>query len=195
MNRSPAVVVFSWLAAVCSTAQSAPDFVKDVRPILERSCFACHGPEKQKNGYRLDVRDVAIKGGESGEAAILPHDAKASPLIRYVSGEDEEMLMPPKKSDKPRLTAGEVETLRAWIDAGPSWPEEWAGATKDAKPHWSLTPLVKPALASARGNPIDGFIGAKLAEKGLTLSPAADARTLIRRSRNRQKKRGTGGTG
>ncbi len=180
MNRSPAVIVFSWLAAVCSTAQSAPDFVKDVRPILQRSCYGCHGPEKQKNGYRLDVRDIAIKGGESGEAAIVPHDARKSPLIRYVNGEDEEMLMPPKKSDKRRLTATEVETLRAWIDAGPSWPDEFAGTT-DTKPHWSLIPLVKPALASASGNPIDGFIVAKLAEKKLSLSPEADRRTLVRR--------------
>ena len=170
MNTCPAkcglaVAVFAWLAVVCSTAQAAPSFVKDVRPIFERSCYGCHGSDKQKAGYRLDARDIAIKGGESGEPAIVPHDAKKSPLIRYVNGEDEEMLMPPKKSDKPRLTAAEVETLRAWIDAGPGWPDEFAGTT-DTKPHWSLTPLVKPALASAGGNPIDAFINAKLVEKG-----------------------------
>ena len=113
-----------------SLSVAAPSFAKDVRPILEKSCFGCHGPEKQKSGYRLDVRDIALKGGESGEAAIVPHDAKASPLIRYVSGEDEEMLMPPKKSDKPRLTAEQVATLRAWIDAGPSWPDEFARGRK-----------------------------------------------------------------
>ena len=163
-----------------SPCVAAPDFVKDVRPILERSCFGCHGPEKQKSGYRLDVRDVAMKGGESGERAIVPHDAKASPLIRFVSGEDEDMLMPPKKSDKARLTATEVETLRAWIDAGPAWPDELAGA-KEAKPHWSLQPLVKPAVPSAEGHPIDAFMRAKLAEKKLAPSPEADARTLIRR--------------
>ena len=159
---------------------AAPDFVKDVRPILERSCFGCHGPEKQKSEYRLDVRDIALRGGESGEVAIVPHDAKKSPLIRYVSGEDEEMLMPPKKSDKPRLTAAEVETLRAWIDAGPAWPEEFAGPSKSA-PHWSLLPLVKPLVPGSAANPIDAFVSAKLAEKGLALSPEADARTLIRR--------------
>ena len=156
-----------------------PDFAKDVRPILERSCFGCHGPEKQKSGYRLDMRDTAFKGGESGAAAIVPHDAKKSPLIRYVSGEDPEMLMPPKKSDKPRLAAAEVETLRAWIDAGPSWPDEFAGA-KDTAPHWSLKPLVS-AQTTGAGNPIDFFVAKKLAENGLTPSPEADQRTLIRR--------------
>ena len=104
---------FAWLMIGGSIGRAAPDFLKDVRPILERSCYGCHGPDKQKNGYRLDVRDIAIKGGDSGEAAVVTHDAKRSPLIRYVNSEDEEMLMPPKKSDKPRLMAAEVETLRA----------------------------------------------------------------------------------
>ena len=165
---------------IAGTSVASPDFAREVRPILERSCFGCHGPEKQKNGYRLDVRDIAIKGGDSGERAIVPHDAKSSPLIRYVSGEDEDMLMPPKKSDKARLTAAEVETLRAWIDAGPAWPDEFAGP-KEAKPHWSLQPLVKPAVPRNDANPIDAFIHAKLAEKKLAPSPEADARTLIRR--------------
>ena len=47
------------------------DFAREVRPIFERSCLGCHGPEKQKSGFRLDVRDIAIKGGESGERAII----------------------------------------------------------------------------------------------------------------------------
>ena len=94
--RSILLLVAMGVSATCFAQKASPDFVKDVRPILEKSCFGCHGPEKQKNGYRLDVRDVAMKGGESGERAIVPHDAKASPLIRFVSGEDVEMLMPPK---------------------------------------------------------------------------------------------------
>ncbi len=175
-----ALLVAMGFAGTCAAEAAPPDFVKDVRPILEKNCFGCHGPEKQKSNYRLDVRDIALKGGESGERAIVPHDAKASALIRLVSGEDEDMVMPPKKSDKPRLTAEQVATLRAWIDAGPSWPDEFAGA-KDAKPHWSLQPLVKPAAPSADGNPIDAFIRAKLLEKKLAPSPEADRRTLIRR--------------
>ncbi len=168
------------LGTLDSGAWAAPDFARDVRPIFERHCFGCHGPDKQKNGYRLDVRETAIKGGDSGEAAIIPHNAKKSPLIRYVSGEDEEMLMPPKKSDKPRLTTAEVETLRAWIDAGPSWPDEFAGP-RYSRPLWSLQPLTKPPVPGGAANPIDGFIAAKLAEKGFAPSPEAGRRTLIRR--------------
>ncbi len=179
-RQTLSVPLYASIFALGNFAYSAPDFVRDIRPILERSCFGCHGPDKQKSGYRLDVRDVAIKGGESGEAAIIPHSAAKSPLIRYVSGEDDENLMPPKKSDKPRLTPVEVETLRAWVDAGPSWPDEFAGA-KDSKPHWSLIPLVKPTVPAGAAHPIDAFILAKLTEKKLTPSPEADPRTLMRR--------------
>ncbi len=169
------------LLNVLAIAVSPPDFVNDVRPILERSCFGCHGPEKKKSGYRLDVRDIAFKGGDSGEPAIVPHGATKSPLIRYVSGEDEEMLMPPQNSGKPRLTKAEVDTLRAWIDAGPAWPDEFAGASGDAKRHWSLRPLAKPALPLAHANPIDAFVHSKLALNKLAPAPAADRRTRVRR--------------
>ena len=140
-----------------------------------------HGPEKQKSGYRLDVRDIALRGGDSGEAAIVPHDAKRSPLIRFVSGEDEELLMPPKKSTAPRLTPEEVATLRAWIDAGPAWPDELAGPKNAGPPHWAWQPLVKPSVPAGAENPIDAFIHAKLAAKQLESSPEADRPTLIRR--------------
>ena len=82
------------------THAATPDFEREVRPIFERSCLGCHGPEKQKSGYRLDVRANALKGGDTGKPAILPHNAKESPLIRYVSGEDAEILMPPAKSGR-----------------------------------------------------------------------------------------------
>ncbi len=184
--RSLAMLVALVLAA--TNARSAtPDFVRDVRPILERSCFGCHGPEKQKSGYRLDVRDIAIKGGDSGKPAILPHNANGSPLIRYVSGDDAEMLMPPANSKVARLTASEVKTLRDWIDAGPAWPDALAGIAAEKKPHWSLTPLVRPKIPSIRiphseiRNPIDAFVRGKLDEHKLAPSKEAARRTLIRR--------------
>src|SRR4029434_7060591 len=116
-----AVGVFAWIVAgplACPRGTAAsPDFARDVRPLLERSCFGCHGPQKQKSEYRLDIREVALKGGESGRPAIVPHNAKASPLIRYVSGEDPDIVMPPKSSDAVRLSPAEIKTLREWIDA------------------------------------------------------------------------------
>ena len=175
------------------------NFAKDVRPLLQEHCIACHGPERQKSGYRLDSRDAAIKGGDSGDAAILVEKSAESPLIHFVAGLDADKLMPPKKSDKPRLTAEQIGILRAWIDHGAAWPEDASLAKRDPLDWWSLKPIVQPAVPASNAdnpvrtatpsadrivrvtNPIDAFIRAKLAEKNLTPSPEADARTLCRR--------------
>ena len=151
------------------------------RPILEKSCFGCHGPKKQSSSYRLDVRAVAIRGGESGQAAIIPHDAKASPLIRYISGEDQAMEMPPPNSGVPSLTDKEIATLRKWIEDGPKWPDEHAGVDLDRRSHWAWQPIQRPELPPSNNDPIDAFLGVKLAEKNLKAAGPADDRVWLRR--------------
>jgi WD40 repeat protein len=96
------------------------DFAKDIEPILAANCIKCHGPEKQKSGYRLDSRDAAIKGGDGG-AAIVPGKSAESPLVKFVAGLDEEMIMPPPKAEM--LSKEQVGLLRAWIDQGVQWKE------------------------------------------------------------------------
>src|SRR5579863_7881066 len=71
------------------------DFVADVRPIFVARCYSCHGPEKQKSGFRLDVQKVALEGGEIG-GAIVRGESADSPLIAYVGGLDSGMQMPPE---------------------------------------------------------------------------------------------------
>ena len=173
-------IAFFWCVVV-STATAQTDFARDIRPIFQKHCYTCHGPEKQKSGYRLDMRSVALKGGDQGEAAILPKDAAKSPLFRFVSGEDEDMLMPPKDSGKPRLSADELKSIQAWLDEGAVWPDEYSGQKREPSSHWSLQPLAMPVVPTGTANAVDAFIREKLAEKKLTLSPEADRRTLIRR--------------
>lgn len=162
------------------------DFVKDVQPIFAASCFKCHGPNKQKNELRLDSKEIALAGGESGKA-IVPGDSAASPLIRFVSGLDPDKMMPPEGE---RLTAEQVGVLRAWIDQGAEWPDSASVKLVDKFDWWSLKPIKKvesPAAGALPGheafvrNPVDAFILAKLAEHKLAPSPEADRRTLIRR--------------
>ncbi len=172
------------LAASLFHASAAPatpvEFLRDVRPIFEKHCYSCHGPEKHKSGFRLDIKGEALRGGDTGEPAIVPGKGAASPLIRFVSGLEEGMLMP---SQGERLSAAEIDTLRRWIDEGAAWPDGVDTAVFiDKLNHWSFKPLRNdPVPPAASGNPIDGFIAAKLAENGLALSPEADRRTLIRR--------------
>jgi hypothetical protein len=78
MKSTCGISFVAGLAASLSAAQAPVDFVRTVRPLLEQRCFGCHGAEKHKSGYRLDVREVAFRGGDSGRAAIVPHNAKAS---------------------------------------------------------------------------------------------------------------------
>ncbi len=158
-----------------SASAATVDFVKDIQPIFEQHCYDCHGAEKQKSGLRLDVKSEAIKGGDAHAPNILPGKASQSPLLKFVSGEDKDVLMPPKGE---RLSKAQVALLRAWIDQGATWPES-ADKVKpvDKRNHWAF----KPLPVSSGGHSIDAFIAAKLREKGLSLSPEADRRTLIRR--------------
>ena len=79
------------------------DFAKDIQPIFEKSCQSCHGPEKQKGGYRLDAKEAAFKGGENYNPAIKPMNSADSPLIHFVAGLVPDMKMPGKGEP---LTAG-----------------------------------------------------------------------------------------
>jgi hypothetical protein len=165
-------------------AAHAVDFVKDIQPILSRVCLKCHGPEKQKNAFRVDVKSVAMKGGDTYGVAIKPGKSAESPLIRYVAGLEDDMLMPPKGD---RLTSEQIGLLRAWIDQGADWPESASAKIDDpVKDHWAFKPLARPPTPATDSpsqirNPIDAFVAARLAEQGLTLSPEAGRRTLIRR--------------
>jgi mono/diheme cytochrome c family protein len=95
------------------------DFARDVKPILEANCLRCHGPERPKNGFRLDNRAAALKGGDNG-VDILPGHSSKSPLIHYAARVVPDMEMPPQGKGKP-LTPQEVGILRAWIDQGVAW--------------------------------------------------------------------------
>jgi hypothetical protein len=100
------------------------DFARQIRPLLERSCAACHSGEKPRGHFRLGSRDALLRGGESGAAAVVPGHGEKSPLIDYVSGKVPESEMPPRavRQRFPALTTDEVALLRAWIDQGAEWP-------------------------------------------------------------------------
>lgn len=177
----PRLIVTCLAALTFAGAAGAIDFDHDVKPIFARACLPCHGPDKQRSSFRLDRRADALKGGDYGRA-IVPGKSADSPLVRYVSGADPDVVMPP--APKERLTAAEVATLRAWIDQGAKWPDD--DSTTKAAEWWSLTPLTKPPSPKSSDGwvrtPIDAFVLAKLREKKLRPSPEADRRTLIRRA-------------
>jgi len=156
-------------------AADASFFEKTVRPILEEHCFDCHGENSSKAKLRLDTTVGILRGGESGEPFIVAGKSAESYLIKRVTHENPKEVMPPKGA---RLTAAEVAVLRTWVDQGAKMPgsEAAAASLKLKTDHWSFQPVKRPA-----GVGIDEFVLAKLRGKGLTMSPAADKATLIRR--------------
>src|SRR5690242_10490174 len=104
------LLCFAALAAIASAADPV-NFARDVEPVLQKHCVVCHGPQQQMSGLRLDQKEAALKGGNSGQD-IKPGDSAGSRLIRLVTGADGK-VMPPVGA---KLTAAEIEVLRAWID-------------------------------------------------------------------------------
>jgi hypothetical protein len=162
-------VVFVFVARF-SLAADAPDFNRDIRPILSDKCFACHGPDEaaRKAKLRLDVRDVAVAKG-----AIVPGDANASELVARIHDDDEFFRMPPPEFNV-SLSEAEKALLTAWIAAGAEY-----------QPHWSLIPVAAAPVPGVEGywarNDIDAFVFERLTREGLTPSPEASKETLLRR--------------
>src|SRR6266508_714320 len=111
------------------------DFRRDIEPIFVKRCSECHGPDKQKNNLRLDVKADAFKGGKSGKPTIVPGKSAESEIIIRVTSTDPDEVMPSKGEP---LTPEQIAALRTWIDQGAVWPES------DPKKHWAFLKPIRP---------------------------------------------------
>ncbi len=168
-------------------------FETEVRPILARNCYRCHGAKKQEGELRVDSREALLKGGESGEA-VVPGNREESLLINAINHESFEM--PPDK----KLDEKAIAVLTKWVEMGAPWSVvtgkerafDWAASgkmkfTEEDRSFWLFQPVKNPPVpevADARWqkNPIDRFIYSKLQQAGITPAPPADRLTLIRRA-------------
>lgn len=159
------------------------DYLKQVKPLLESRCYACHGTLKQNGKLRLDTVAFAIKGGSSGPA-IVPGNPDRSELLARVSAQDPAERMPPEHEGAP-LTADEIETLRRWIAGGAPHPAD-EQPEADPRQHWAFQPIRRPGIPAVKNSawvrhPIDAFIAKKHEERGLTPWPEASREVLLRR--------------
>ena len=163
-------------------AQSSEVFEMSVRPVLVRSCIACHGPAQQSSSLRLDSREAMLKGGNRGPA-LIPGDPKSSLLAKSMRHEDAGLKMPVGGQ---RLKDIEIAAIEKWISDGAPWPASDAAKTpissgdpryypKLLREHWAFQPVVKP-----RKN-IDQIILEALEKVKLKPSQPAGRATLIRR--------------
>ena len=168
MPRSALALVVAVVAAAPAAAQE-PDFNRDVRPILAGKCFKCHGPDEKarKADLRLDDRAAALD-------ALSPGKADASEVLRRAHSAEPTEVMPPP-AVKNALTAREKDVLKRWVAAGARYD-----------PHWAFVPVRRPEVPPAPAgavvrNPIDNFVLALLAARGLAPQAEADRPTLARR--------------
>jgi mono/diheme cytochrome c family protein len=167
-----------------SVEAHAVDFMRDIAPIFQSRCLICHGPDKQRSGYRLDSKQDAFSSGFEHAPNVVPGNSALSPLFRFVARLDADHVMP-QKGDP--LTNDQIELLRAWIDGGAVWPDDAMVKAADPLDWWSLKPLVKPKVptatagGAAQNNSIDAFVCEQLAKRDLVMAPVAEGRALCRR--------------
>jgi len=172
----------AWVLALgwCATSLAAEDrtlsFNDEVVPILSENCYACHGPDPgmRKADLRLDRREFAVMPHEDSGPAILPGEPDRSPLVHRIESTDEDERMPPLEAHK-SLTSDEIALLRRWIKEGAEYQEHWAFIAPERPP---LPAVARDDWAE---NPIDRFVLERLEREGLSPSPPADRRALLRR--------------
>jgi hypothetical protein len=165
-------------------------FESRIRPVLVDHCFKCHSAQAKslKAGLRLDSRDGLRNGGDTGPA-IVPGKPAASLLLKALSYTDDGLRMPPKA----KLPDAVVADFEQWILMGAPDPRTTSGVATSsmdlqaARRHWSFQPIKTRCPPQVKNSawprtPVDRFVLAKLEERGLSPSPPADKRTLIRRA-------------
>lgn len=210
--------ILPFLAMTVLPAPAADDaeqlFVRRIQPLFAEKCLGCHGDDAQKIKAGYDMRSLAtaLKGGESGEPAIVPGQPEKSPLYLSVTRtHDDWEAMPPKEPDK--LYAEQIGWIKDWIAGGAPWPnekraaeiaganaEKWAAedgapvktsgglsaewTNRKYKPEslWGYQPVKKPEFRMTNDEHPVDALLALHLPEGIKPAPEADPRTLIRRA-------------
>ena len=172
-------LIFAFAGSSQRVAADEPDFYRDVRPILAKACFHCHGPDEETReaGLRLD-RPEGLFGTIEDRRVVTKGDPDHSELIQRILSDQADVQMPPADSGK-SLTPVQKDVLVKWVSAGAPWKEHWAFIP----PQLPEVPAVVPEALrdNTAVSEIDCFILEKLSAAGLTPSLAADDATQVRR--------------
>src|SRR5947208_2788191 len=125
--RSAALAAI-FVGSLSAQAPNTVDFARDVQPLLRQYCIGCHGPTQQMNGFRLDRRRDAFRGGTS--VVIGPGNSEGSKLYRRLIGSDYGQQMPPTGA----LSRDKIAIIKTWIDQGAEWPDNLSGELPPVPP-------------------------------------------------------------
>jgi mono/diheme cytochrome c family protein len=173
LRSRPVLVIAALLLLLAPLGlRAAPpaSYEQDVLPLFLARCGACHGAARTEAGLDLRTHGDLVQGGYSG-SPVVPGAPEKSLLYQ--------MLADGRMPKGPRLNAAELGRVARWIRAG-------APGTTGRGGHWAFRPPTAPMPPAVRAaarvrNPVDRFVLAELERRGLSLSPEADRRVLIRR--------------
>lgn len=197
---APTLKMFG-LAVGCSFLLSSDvraevDYGKEIKPLLAKRCYSCHGPDQAESGLGLHQAETSLVEGDSGERLIVPGDPESSHLLERIVANDDYDLMPPEGEP---LSETEVELIRRWIQEGATFTKHWAYEPvqdvpppnmseaiqnlRDQAASTDQTPPIDSVVSDwqAGNHPVDAFLLDSLLAAGLTPNGPADRQTLIRR--------------
>ena len=144
------------LPLVLCAADSTEFFETRVRPVLAKNCYPCHTTSRL-GGLQLDSRDAMLKGGSSGQPAVVPGDPDRSLLIQAVNQTHDRVKMPPSG----KLSGEQIQDLSAWVKGGAVWPE----ARKHRKGMLQIT--ARPEQLPFADESADGVFAAGMPRAGV----------------------------
>jgi mono/diheme cytochrome c family protein len=140
-RRLPLLLIFfvGLPPAFAAEPANTVDYLRDVKPILARYCFACHGPDEhaREANLRLDRRDGLLARIDD-RSIVVPGHPESSELVRRILSTADDVRMPPASADK-SLTPEQQQILERWVAEGAKWQE-----------HWSFVAPVKAAPPTVR---------------------------------------------
>ena len=165
--------LFNGLLLVCCAAglpaiaadrgTSRAELSRQARSLLDERCVSCHNASFQTANLRLDQKEAAFRGGDSG-AVILPGNAAESLLIRRITGSELGLRMPPTGV----LPSREIELLRTWIDQGADWPDDAPAEDPSAGESSGLSEALEKLFAAIRRNDLTEV--SRLIESGIDVN-------------------------
>ena len=169
---------------ILTAAEPPVSFEKEIQPIFESSCLKCHGAKIQLSQLDLRTREAA-------QRVLTPGKAEQSRLYRLISGAEK-----PAMPMDGKLTAGQIETIKRWIDQGAPWSgTEIKDTTSnqltaledmkippEARQYWAFQKPAHLTPPAGEANPVDAFLMAAMKKAGINPAPRADKATLLRRA-------------
>lgn len=170
----PRLSAFLYLMGIFTASLASPclaaeiDFVHDIAPILKKRCIECHLGKEPKGEVSFETRQMLVDA-----KLVVPGKSGESEMVKRLLSKDPDLRMPPQGDP---LDEKQIATIRAWIDQGVKWDDNYSFKPRTYKSPLKLQPVVLPPAREGRDHPIDRLVDAYLVQHQLPFpAPLPDA--------------------